>query len=153
MSSKKSIIIGILIILIVSFATGCGFKSALSTDEFKEHMGALGYTINDTKEGGYESKSYVVASKSDLPYEIEYYEFEEEIDAKKTFKKCEDNLATYLTSSSENLKTTSALFSRFTAKSEKEYIVFVRVKNTVIFIAGTNEYQEEIDSLLEEINY
>lgn len=151
---NKSVILGILIIVVVCLVTtGCGIKSAISTEEFKQHFGALGYTTSENEETLYESKTYVVASKSDVPYKIEYYEFEEEVDAKKIYKKYEDNIADYLTTTSQNLTTTGALFTKFVATSDNEYIIISRVKNTIIFIAGTVGYKEEIDTLLEDINY
>lgn len=151
---NKSVILGIIIIVVVSLlTTGCAIKSALSVQEFKDHMGALGYSTTEDEKALYEAKSYLVASKSDVPYKIEFYEFEEKVEAQKVFKKYTDNIADYLTTSSKNIKTTGALFDKFVAKSDNEYIVVDRVKNTLIFIAGTVDYQEEIDSLLEDINY
>ena len=150
---NKSVILGILIILIVSFATGCGFYNLLETQEFKDHFGALGYTTSDNEEALYESKTYVVASKSDVPYKIEYYEFEEEIDAKKIYEKYKDNIADYITSDSKNNETTGAVFSKTIAKSDNEYLVISRVKNTLIFIEGTVDFQQEIDKLVEDIKY
>lgn len=150
---NKSVILGILIIVVVSLATGCGFYNLLDTQEFKEHFGALGYTTTDTEEGLYESKTYVVATKDDMPFKIEYYEFEDDVEAKKVYKKFKDSIADYITSDSKNLETTGAVFSKTVADSEKEYIVMSRVKNTVIFIAGTQEFKAEIDNLLEDIKY
>ena len=151
---NKSVILGILIIVVVSLVTtGCGFYNLLDTQEFKEHFGALGYTTTDTEEGLYESKTSVVASTEDMPFKIEYYEFEDDVEAKKVYKKYKDSIADYITTDSENLETTGAVFSKTVAESEKEYIVMSRVKNTLIFIAGTTELKTEIDNLLEDIKY
>lgn len=151
---NKSVILGIIIIVVVSLlTTGCIFYNVLNTEEFKQHFGALGYTTSDTETGLYESKTYVVASKSDVPFKIEYYEFEDEVEAKKVYKKYYDSIEKYITSDSQNLETTGAVFARTTAESEKEYIVFSRVKNTLIFIAGTTEFKGEINKLLEDIKY
>lgn len=151
---NKSVILGILIIIIVSIlTTGCIFYNKLDTEEFKEHFGALGYTITDTEKGLYESKSYVVASKSDVPYKIEYYEFNEEVEAKKVYKKYKDSIANYITSNSEDIETNSAFYTRVIAESDKEYIAICRVKNTLIFINGTQDFKTEIEKLLEDIKY
>lgn len=151
---NKSIILGIIIIVVVSLlTTGCIFYNVLDANEFKEHFGALGYTTSDTEKGLYESKIYVVASKSDVPYKIEYYEFNDEIEAKKVYKKYKDSIADYITSESKNLETTGAVFSRTIAESENEYIAICRVKNTLIFIASTQEFQPEIEKILEDIKY
>lgn len=150
---NKSVLLGILIIVVVIFATGCGFYNLLDASEFKEHFGALGYTISDEEEGKYESQTYLVASKDDVPFKIEYYEFDEEIEAKKVYTKYYDNISEYITSDSKNNNTTGAVFAKTVAVSEKEYIIISRVKNTLIFINGTNDYAKEIDKLLEDIKY
>ena len=150
---NKSVLFGILIIVIVSISTGCVFYNLLDTQEFKEHFGALGYSTTEDVESLYESKNYVVATKEDVPYKIEFYEFEDEVEAKKIYKKYKDNISDYITSDSKNKETTGAVFAKTIAKSENEYIVISRVKNSLIFIVTTNDYQKEVDSLLEDIKY
>ena len=50
MKNNKSIILGILIIILVCIITvGCGFYNLLKPKDFKEHFGALGYTIMNLK--------------------------------------------------------------------------------------------------------
>jgi len=150
---NKSVLLGILIIVVVIFATGCMF-SYLKAKDFEEHFGALGYTISKDETPAYDTgTSYLVASKSDMPFKIEYYEFDEEVEAKKVYEKYKDNLANYLTTSSKNKETTGALFSKTVAVSDNEYIVISRVRSTLIFVAGTNDYSDEIDTLLKDVNY
>ena len=154
MIKDKSILIGLLIIVIVVLLSGCSlFYNLVDAKEFKEHFGALGYTINEDEKGLYEANSYLVATKDDVPFKIEYYEFENETDAKKAFKNYKDNLGNYITTDSKDTETTGAVFTKRVAVSEKEYIVISRVKNTLIFIAGTNDYDDEINKLLEDIKY
>lgn len=154
MVKDKSIILGILIIIVVVLLTGCSlFYNLVESNDFKEHFGALGYTISDTETGSYESKNYLVATKEDIPFKIEYYEFETEVDAKKAYKNYKDNIGNYITTDSKDKETTGAVFSKTVAVSEKEYIVISRVKNTLIFIAGLNEYDDEINKLLDDIKY
>ena len=154
MKNNKSIIIGVLLIVIVCIITvGCGFYNLLKPEDFKEHFGALGYTISDKETPKYETDTYLVATKEDVPFKIEYYEFKEEIDAKKIYKKYYDSISDYITSDSKNQETTGAVLSKTVAVSDNEYIIISRVKNTLIFIAGTKDYKSEIDNLLEDIKY
>ncbi len=151
--SKKSIIIGLLIIIGVCFlVTGCGFKS-INTEEFKNHFSALGYTINENEKGPYESKTYSVATKEDVPFKIEYYEFDDEVEAQKVYKNYKESIVNYITSDSKDQQTTGAVITKYVATSEKEYIVISRVKKTLIFINGTVEQKDTIDKLLKDINY
>ena len=154
MKNNKSIIVGILLIVIVCIITvGCGFYNLLKSKDFKEHFGALGYTISDSETPKYETDTYLVATKDDVPFKIEYYEFKEEIDAKKVYKKYCDSIPEYITTDSKNKESTSAVLSKTVAVSDNEYIIISRVKNTLIFIASTKDYKEEIDNLLEGIKY
>ena len=132
--SKKSIIIGLLIIIGVCFlVTGCGFKS-INTEEFKNHFSALGYTINENEKGP-------------------YYEFDDEVEAQKVYKNYKESIVNYITSDSKDQQTTGAVITKYVATSEKEYIVISRVKKTLIFINGTVEQKDTIDKLLKDINY
>jgi len=150
---NKSVMLGILMIVVVVLTTGCMF-SYLKAKDFEEHFGALGYTISKTETPKYDTaNSYLVASKTDMPFKLEYYEFENEVEAKKVYEKYKDNLAEYLTTSSKNKETTGALFSKTVAVSDNEYIVISRVRSTLIFVAGTNDYSDEIDTLLKDVNY
>ncbi len=151
--NRKSVALGIIIILIVILATGCGFYNLLKPEDFKKEFSDAGFTISENEESEYESDSYLVARKSEVPYEILYYSFKNEVEAKKVYEKYKKNIVKYITTDSQNKETTGAVFSKTVAVSTDEYIVISRVKNTVIFIAGTNEYSKEIDKLLEDVKY
>ena len=150
---NKNIFLGIALVLVMLFVTGCVFYNLLDAAEFKNHFSALGYTISDTETADYEADKYLVAYKEDVPYKIEYYEFDTDINAKKVYEKYKKNIANYITSNSENKETTGAIMGKIVAVSEKEYIIISRVKNTLIFINGTNEYADEINKILDEIEY
>lgn len=153
MNSKKSIILGIVLFIVVLLLTGCMFYNLLKTNDFKEHFGALGYTIESATSEEFKPDSYLVASKEDVPYKIEYYEFNNEIDAKKAYEKYKKNIVKYITTDSKNKETTGAVFSKTVVNSTDEHLIISRVKNTLIFIAGTQDYAKEIDTLVEDIKY
>ncbi len=151
--NRKSVALGIIIILIVILATGCGFYNLLKPEDFKKEFSDAGFTISENEESEYESDSYLVARKSEVPYEILYYSFKNEVEAKKVYEKYKKNIVKYITTDSQNKETTGAVFSKVVAISDKEYIIISRVKETLIFVAGTNEYAKQIDTLLEDIKY
>ena len=150
---NKSVLLGILIIIVVIFATGCMFDY-LKAQDFKEHFGALGYTISDKEEPKYDTgNSYLVATKEDMPFKIEYYEFDEEVEAKKAYEKYKDDIVKYITKSTKNKEVYGNFYKKTVAESEADYIVISRVKNSLIFIDAENAYKAEIDKLLEDIEY
>ena len=151
---NKSIFLGLIgIVLICIIATGCIFYNVLDPEDFKKHFEDLGYTISDKETGKYEANTYLVAKKDDSSFDILYYEFDTEVDAKKAYQDYKENIGNYITSNSKNKETSGAVLTKIVAVSDKEYIVISRVKKTLIFIAGTNDVSGEIDNILEEIKY
>ena len=135
---KNSIIVGLIgIVLICIITTGCIFYNVLDSKEFKSHFEDLGYSISSEEDTEYNSTSHYIAKKDDVSYSIEYFEFKDEIEAKKAYQSFKNNLVNYITSTSNNKITTGAVFTKLVAVSEKEYIVISRVKNTLIFNNGT----------------
>lgn len=152
--NKKSILLGVILLVAVFLTTGCIFYNVLDKDDFKDHFTALGYTVTDTEVPKYDTgKTYLVATKEDVPYKVEYYEFDTEVNAKKVYEKYKKAIVEYITSDSKDQEVKGAVFSKTTSNSEKEYIVISRVKNTLIFIASTQDYKTEINNLLDEIKY
>ncbi len=151
---NKSIIVGIIIIVIVCIiTTGCVFPSAIGKEEFNKHFTALGYSVSDKEEAKYESDTYLVATKEDVPYQVEYYEFKNEVEAKKVYEKYKDSIVDYITADTQNQETKGAIFAKIVAESTDDYIVISRVKNTLIFIDGTHDYKNNIDEILKDIKY
>ncbi len=152
--NKKSILLGVILLVAVFLTTGCIFYNVLNKDDFKDHFTALGYTVTDTEVPKYDTgKTYLVATKEDVPYKVEYYEFDTEVNAKKVYEKYKKAIVEYITSDSKDQEVKGAVFSKTTSNSEKEYIVISRVKNTLIFIASTQDYKTEINNFLDEIKY
>jgi hypothetical protein len=152
--NKKSILLGVILLVAVFLTTGCIFYNVLDKDDFKDHFTALGYTVTDTEVPKYDTgKTYLVATKEDVPYKVEYYEFDTEVNAKKVYEKYKKAIVEYITSDSKDQEVKGAVFSKTTSNSEKEYIVISRVKNTLIFIASTQDYKTEINNFLDEIKY
>ncbi len=144
----------VILVLVISLLTvGCSFFKMIDSKEFGEHFEALGYKIDNSAEALYDAKTYLVATKEDVPYKIEYYEFENDVDAKKVYKNYYDRIADYITSTSKNQEQSGNLMNKTVAVSEKEYIVISRVRESLIFIAGTNDYANEINDLLTDIGY
>lgn len=152
--NKKTVLLGILIIIVTCFlTTGCIFYNLLNSKDFSDYFAALGYEISDSVETTYEYENNLVATKGDVPFKIEYYSFDDEVEAKKAYKKMKEKLPYLITSNSKDNELTSNVMSKYICKSDNEYIIISRVKNTIIFINGTQEYSSEIDNLLTDIRY
>lgn len=151
--NKKSVLLGVLIVVVTCLTTGCIFYNYVDPTEFKEQFSARGYTVEKIDKADYEAEYISKATKEDVPYEIIYYEFATDADAKKAYKSYKDSLPNLITSDSKDTETTGNVISKYICKSDNEYIVISRVKNSLIFINTTLDYQSEIDEILEDIEY
>lgn len=151
--NKKSIVLGLLIIVVSCLTTGCLFYNYLEPGDFKDQFSARGYTVTKVDEADYEAKYISKATKEDVPYEVLYYQFDNEKDAKKAYKDYKDNLSNLITTNSKDTESNGAVLSKYVCKSENEYIIISRVKDTLIFINTTKDYQNEVDEILEDIQY
>lgn len=151
--NKKSILLGIVIIVVTCLTTGCIFYNYLEPTDFKEQFSARGYTVEKIEKADYEAKYISKATKEDVPYEVLYYQFGSEADAKKAYKSYKENLSNIITSDSSDVESKSSVLAKYECKSEKEYIIISRVKDTLIYVSTTVDYEKEIDDILEDIKY
>ena len=151
--NKKSILLGIVIIFVTCLTTGCIFYNYLEPKDFKEQFSARGYTVEKIEKADYEAEYISKATKEDVPYEVLYYEFATESDAKKAYKGYKNNLSNVITSDSKDVESKSSVLSKYVCKSDNEYIIISRVKNSLIYISSTIEYESEINDILDDIKY
>lgn len=151
--NKKSVILGLIIVLVTCLTTGCIFYNYLEPDDFKDQFGARGYTVEKTTVDGSKAEYISKATKEDVPYEIYYYKYKSEKDAKSAYKEFKNNLTNIITSDSNDQEAKSSVLAKYICKSDNEYIVISRVKDTLIYVSTTVEYEKSINEILEDLDY
>ena len=71
----------------------------------------------------------------------------------KAYKDYKNNLGNVITSDSKDVESKSSVLSKYVCKSDNEYIIISRVKNSLIYISTTIEYESEINDILDDIKY
>ena len=156
MKNKKLIFILIGIVLVGVAAIFLMFKlfdNSMTPEEFKNHLAALGYEVTEQTSPVDNTLTYMVATKSDVTYNVEYFDFKNEVEAKKYYKSLKKNLINYITSTTQDSETNGNIFSKQISISETDYVVISRIKKTLIFIDGTSDFQSDIESLLKKLKY
>lgn len=141
------------LIIICFIATGCIIKKPITGEAFKKQFAALGYEVIEDQDANYRSNKFMKATKEDVPFEVLFYEFDSEIDSKKTYEKYKSNIINYVTSNTTNTETTSAVFSKMVVESQKEYIIISRIKNTLVFVNSSIDFKDEVLSVIKNIHY
>lgn len=165
---KEFIKIGLLLILVL-FVTGCGNKynstndndtntsnKALTADNFKEKLNKeKKYLITDDtdlyKKQKFVKKVYI-ASDKDSNYQVVFYEFdnyENSInfynDIKKLIKEDESDY----TDNEDN----QTDHNKYILESSDNYYVLSQIDNTVVYVSTLIEYKNQVNTIIEKINY
>ena len=151
--NKKSVILGIVIVLVTCLTTGCLFYNYLEPTDFKDQFSARGYKVEKTSQENSKAEYISKATKDDVPYEVYYYQYKNEKDAKAAYKEFKNNLSSIITSDSKDTEAKSSVLSKYICKSDKEYIVISRVKDTLIYVSTTVDYEKSVNEILEDLKY
>lgn len=152
---KKTILFGIICLMMFAIVTGCGSKKAISTNDFKSKSEKLDYTtVNVLKQ--YEAYPHVkeatLAQHKD-GFQVEFYVIDDDANAtsmfntnKEYFESLKDNLSTELSSNMNN-------YSTYTLTSNDYYMYLSRVDNTLLFVKVKDSYKEKVKNLIKELGY
>ena len=83
MKRVKQLLMGLMCFVVLFTLTGCGNKTAITSDDFKSKMESSGYTVqeatNQMSDYDYIKQVYIAIS-SDSTYQIEFYELSDNSD-------------------------------------------------------------------------
>ncbi|HOP65807.1 MAG TPA: hypothetical protein PLX66_02170 [Bacilli bacterium] len=154
---KKISKLGLLALVIVFslFITGCGKKTALTADEFKNQMETLGFDVIDATE--YITDETVatayIAQKADA-YQVEFYVFTTDDAAKAGYDQYVANLKVIAGSETNaNTEVTNNTYYKYTDKAGDYYSATIKVDKTLLYVRALSTYQSEIDQIIDELNY
>ena len=156
MKKLKGLLFAFICFICLFVTTGCGNKTAISSEDFKVTMDGKGYKIIDATsqfaEADYVKQVYVALS-SDSKYQIEFYEFDTD----------DNGLEFYKTNSKEfekneevgAIKTSGSLnnYSKFTLSDSNKYQVVSRIGNTAVYVDVDAKYKDDVNALLDELGY
>ncbi|MBQ9012529.1 MAG: hypothetical protein IJ094_03025 [Bacilli bacterium] len=137
--------------------TGCFSKKPIGPDQFKNAMEKKGFVITDAT-NQFASYSFVkkvyVASEKSYKYQIEYFEFASDTNAKAAFNSNKANFESFKDSiSKENIKIETNDYSKYQNISNGKYMLTIRAKNIVLFVNASDKYSSEIKSIIKGLGY
>lgn len=137
---------------------GCSTdKTPVSADTFEEKMEEAGLTVNDQSEEAAEDSgmSAVKVAFEEGNYQIEYYAFEKEEDAKDLYNSVQGGLEDTYESSNGTVKTSKSVgnYASYKLSADDNYFVVSRIGNTLVYSATTSEYKNQVKELVEDLGY
>lgn len=151
---------GLIVVLAIGFtiATGCGKeKVAIAPEDFIGTMEGMGAEITDATESmnGIANTTSAQIADVDGQYQIEYYVFEEEMDAAYVFGATKEQLETAAEAASGVTKTSTSVgnHAKYTLSMEGNYIAMSRIGNRVMYVKTTKENKAEVKDIMEQMGY
>ena len=151
---KKKIVLGIIIIVLSLFLTGCKNKTAMTAEDFTNAMTKKEYKLVDKRllSNYYEETNIITAEIAEDNY-IEFLILKSDEDAKKFYTTNKNYFDNSITSMKVKTDINIANYNTFTMSANKKYIVLSRVDNTIIVVESQEAQKDEIKKLIKELGY
>ncbi len=154
---KKSILrIGILLVVVSLFVTGCFKKTSITAEDFNTKMSDKGYVVQDATDqfASYEYiKKVYIALEKDGKYQIEFYEMDSEENASSFFETNKEKFETRGSGTSTGTESSGSGYEKYTQTANGKYEVISRVENTAIYVDADDTYKDQIKEVLDEFKY
>lgn len=156
MKRVKQLLMGLMCFVVLFTLTGCGNKTAITSDDFKSKMESSGYTVqeatNQMSDYDYIKQVYTAIS-SDSTYQIEFYELSDNDYASSFFN---NNKKTFEDSKSSGSTETSVSVDnneKYTLTTNGKFKVVSRIDNTVIYLNVDDNYKSSVKDVLKNLGY
>lgn len=152
---KGKILLGIICFLTLFTLTGCGKKTAITSDDFKSISENHSYTVVDAL-SQYAEYDYIdsasIAQSSDK-WQVEFYTLSGENYAAGMF----DNNKTIFEGYKGNISTESSSsvgnYSNYSLTSGGYFMYICRVDNTLLYVRVEDSYKDTVKDLIKELGY
>ena len=157
MKKSKVLIVFAICVAIALMFTGCGDKTAITSDTFKNIMIDMGYQIGDIS-NQYEDADHVlevyVAVDSTESYQIEFYKFADETAAKTVFNGNKEQFEE-LYGENGGVRTSVSVgnHGEFRLLIDGEYILMSQITDTLVFSKTTSDYKDAVNEAVDTLGY
>ena len=156
-NKKYLVALSIFIILIMITCTGCGDKNSIAATDFVSTMESNNYYIKDVSDQYAKYELFVDATLAVNPtneYQIEFYTFTNETDAKNSYDTTKQNQYDSLEdSSSSNVSVDINNYSKCSFTTTTVYFYMCRIDNTMIYVKAPVAYKDEIQKIIDKLGY
>ena len=145
-------ILMILMLVLCTFAlTACGKKEALSDNDMKNKLVELGFDVNDLTSYMEDSNVKVVRSANNGKYQIEYYVFKTNDNAKSAY---EGNVKTFEENKKyKGEKKSKDNYDKYIQKTDDYYNSVIRIDNTLLYVSINIGYKNDVKKVINKLGY
>lgn len=135
--------------------TGCGKKTAITTDDFITLSKSKGYAISDVT-SQYESYGYInegTVAQSKDGFQVEFYVLKDEVYATNMFNTNKTNFENSKGNSSTSSSSSMGNYSSYSLTSNGYYMHVCRVDNTLLYVRVKDTYKATVKDFIENLGY
>ncbi len=139
-----------ILFLISLLLTACGEKKTLTADQVSSKLSSNGFTVIDvTNQMEDKNISYVVSANNGR-FQIEYYVFVSEEEAKKAY---ESNKIGFESNKNKGKEKTGETYQKYTRQLSDTYNLLTRVNNTLLYSSVNIEYKKDLNKVIKDLGY
>ena len=150
--NNKLVLVFILLLTISLFITGCETKEKISINNIKKEMEKKGYTtaktINELARVEQAKTGYIFTSKKNK-YKIEYYNYQNQENAKKKYDIIYSIYESYGDDKLEDDSSNDENSERYEILTSENYSVISRINNSVIYASVPKKHKTEVKELFD----
>ena len=151
MNTKKRFYLIAIVIIAAIFLSACSDRYPIDRADFIAAMEEEGFEILDVSNDVDFADYVIIAFSPNDDYQIEFYEFATDEDARRSFNGTRQLIEDGSGSSQTTSSVAVANYNRFTITSGGRYAHLYRVGNTMILVDWTDsEHRDEIRDLLDD---
>ncbi len=137
-------------LLIIVTLSGCGSKKALKSNDIKNKLSNLGFTINDVTSYMEDKNIKNVITANNGKYQIEFYTFDSKKDAKKAY---ETNVKNFTINKKNKKEKHEDNYDKFTQELSDTYNMVIRLNNTLLYSSINLEYKRDLNKTIKNLGY
>lgn len=137
-------------LLIIVTLSGCGSKKALKSNDIKNKLSNLGFTINDVTSYMEDKNIKNVITANNGKYQIEFYTFDSKGDAKKAY---ETNVKNFSINKKNKKEKHEDNYDKFTQELSDTYNMVIRLNNTLLYSSINLEYKRDLNKTIKNLGY
>lgn len=156
MRKVKCFMMGVLCFVVLFTLTGCGNKTSITSDDFKNKMESNGYTVQDatSQMASYDYiKKVYIAISNDSTYQIEFYELSDSDYATSFFNNNKSIFENSKSSVSTETSVNLGNHNKYSLTANDKFKVVSRIDNTVIYLDVDENYKSSVKDILDDLGY
>lgn len=152
---RKNILLIVACIVMGFFLTGCGKKTAITTEQFKNIGNTNNFVVSDVSVQ-FSSYNYINEAtiiQNPNGWQMEFYVLSDEGYANSMFNTNKNTFESQKENSSLESSVSIGNYSTYSLTSGDYYMYLCRVDNTLLYVRVEKKFKDSVNKIIDELGY